>query len=485
MALFNIKSWLDAYIRIALRNWLTLFGSSVTTVSAFLIIAFIVQDVLISDIPAYAGIIGYLILPGVFVAGLLLIPMGVWWDRRKRLKRQIEGNEEPLPYPTLDLNDPHTRRTLAIVIVLTLINLVIFSTASYQGVVYSESVEFCGLVCHDVMEPEYTAFLDSPHAGLKCAECHIGPGADWFVRSKLSGAWQVVAVALDLYPRPIHTPVDNLRPAMETCEHCHWPEQFTGDRVRHIKKFANDEENTRLSTVLIMHIGGGNSDHNGIHSWHIDPNKKTEYYATDRERENIVYVRVTELDGEVTEYFAAGQDDLDPATIPPGALRQMDCIDCHNRPTHIFRLPDEAMDRSMARNRISRELPYIKAQGVEVLTASAQVDDGPAYIETELRNFYQERYPEVLAERGAELDLAIAEIQDIYGKNVFPHMNVTWGTYPNHIGHVTATGCYRCHTDTHRTRGEERLRIRQDCTICHNVLAWDEHEPAIIQQLGL
>lgn len=480
-----IHKWIDTITGLFARNWITLLGSSITTISAFLIIAFIFQGFILDDMPPYAGIIGFLILPGVFVGGLLLIPLGAWWGRRKHARAIRDGQPEPLPYPKLDLNDPRTRRALALIGFLTLVNLFIFTTATYKGLVYSESVEFCGIVCHDVMEPEYTAFLDSPHAGITCAECHIGSGADWFVKSKLSGVGQVFAVLFDTYPRPIESPVEDLRPARETCEQCHWPSKFTGDRVRIIDKFSEDENNTSLTTALLMHVGGGDSGHGGIHSWHIDPQKKTEYYAADREREDIIYVRVSNNDGEVIEYFAQGHDDFDPASIPPGALREMDCVDCHNRPTHIFYLPGEAMDRAIARNWIDRELPYIKARGVEVLKQAAEEEDAPAYIQETLRTFYQESYPELYAENQETVEQAIAEVLKIYRSNVFPHMNVTWGTYPNHIGHMTATGCFRCHTDTHRTRGENRLAIRQDCTICHSVLAWDEHEPAIIRQLGL
>ncbi len=480
----RIKLWLDAITGLFARNWITLLGASVTTVSALFIIGYFAVGIVV-ELPPYAGIVGYMVLPGAFVTGLLIIPVGAWWDRRRRLKAQREGLPEPLPYPRLDLNDSRTRRAFAVVGFLTIANLFILSTVTYRGVVYSDSVEFCGLICHTVMEPQYTAFLDSPHARVRCAECHIGPGAPWFVRSKLDGARQVFAVALDTYPTPVPSPVENLRPARDTCEQCHWPSKFTGDRIRVIEKFSPDEDNTPLTTVLSMHIGGGNADHPGIHSWHINPNKTTEYYATDYEREDIVYVRVTNDDGEVTEYFARGHEDLDPAVLPPDALREMDCIDCHNRPTHVFRLPGEAMDRAMALNRIDADVPYIKARGVETLEAAAEVEDGRAYIAEELRAFYQENYPELYAEETERVEAAIAEVQNIYGHNVFPRMNVTWGTYPNHIGHTTAEGCFRCHTNTHRTLDEPREAIRQDCTICHSVLAWDEHEPAILQQLGL
>lgn len=473
--------WMTAIGLLFWRNWLTRLGASIATVAAFAIIAFIILGILGLQQAPYVGIIAFMILPGVFIAALLLIPLGVWWDRRRRAK----GGAEVPEYPTFDFNDPKTRRAFYIVALLTLANIFIVSTVSYKGVVYSESVPFCGQVCHDVMEPEFTAFLNSPHSNVACVECHIGPGAPWFVRSKLSGVRQVFAVMLDTYSKPIATPVENLRPARETCEECHRPERFTGDRVRVITRYAEDEANTPLTTVLLMHIGGGHSNTHGIHSWHIDPNKTTTYYATDKKREEIALVRVTEADGTVTEYRRDGVE-LPENGPPASEMRTMDCIDCHNRPTHIYRMPGQAMDEAMVHGMIDRDVPYIKQKGVEVLQAvgdAASDDEAEAYIDETLLAYYQENHGEWLSENRAAFDTAVDEIKAIFNRNVFPKMKVTWGTYPDHIGHVEFTGCFRCHDSSlTNDKGES---IEQDCTACHQVLALQEENPDILSQLGI
>jgi nitrate/TMAO reductase-like tetraheme cytochrome c subunit len=199
----------------------------------------------------YMGILFYLILPGLFVFGLMLIPIGMWRDRRRR---QAQGAE--LAWTRIDFNIPRHRNVAFIVLAITFANVLIVSLAAYTGVHYMDSNEFCGTVCHSVMEPEFSAFQDGPHSRVGCVQCHIGPGAPWFVKAKISGLRQVIAVNLKTYSRPIPSPVHNLRPARETCEQCHWPEKFHGDKVKVIHEFASDETNTESTTTLQIHVGG-------------------------------------------------------------------------------------------------------------------------------------------------------------------------------------------------------------------------------------
>jgi len=215
----------------------------------------------------YAGILVYMILPSVFALGLVLIPIGIYRDYR----RKGRAGELPAVYPKVDLSHQGLRSTIMFVAVMTVINVPIFAIASYRGTVYMESTQFCGQTCHQVMDPEYTAYQRSPHARVACVECHIGPGAPWFVRSKISGSYQVVAVSFNLYPRPIPEPIHNLRPARETCEQCHWPERFSGDKLVIKTKYADDEKNSATKTVLLVHIGGRNPDRKlvGIHGRHL------------------------------------------------------------------------------------------------------------------------------------------------------------------------------------------------------------------------
>ncbi|MFB3903505.1 MAG: cytochrome c3 family protein [Acidobacteriota bacterium] len=476
--------WFGSLMTLLGSNWITLLGATLTTVSALLIVAFLILGFLEVTSSPYIGIMAFLVLPGLFVFGLLLIPAGVYWERRARHKRgEIEAGGDG-PFPTIDFNKPRVRHLGVAVSILTVVNLLIISIVTYEAVVYMETVEFCGRVCHTVMQPEYTTYTGSPHARVECVDCHIGAGAPWFVRSKLSGVGQVFAVTFNTYDRPIPVPVENLRPSRETCEECHWPQKFTGDRIRVIEKFSADEANTPLKTVLLMHIGGG-SQVRGIHGWHMGPGREIYYYPADRQRQTIPWVQVREPNGAAFEYKSGAAETASPP--PPEQRRLMDCIDCHNRPTHIFQDPEQGMDRALAAGRISRTIPFIKKIGVEVLQATALKKAGggdrSAEIEKRVRDCYQKDHAEVYKSKRAEIDAAIREIQAIYRRNVFPKMNVDWTTYPSNLGHERFPGCFRCHDSEHAAEGGKT--IEQDCDKCHTILAQDEPEPEILKQLGI
>jgi hypothetical protein len=477
------SEWFGSLMTLLGSNWITLLGATLTTVSGLLIVAFLILGFLEMTASPYIGIMAFLVLPAVFVFGLLLIPGGVYWERHSGRRRGEVETAEARPFPMIDFNKPRVRHLGAAVSILTVVNLLLISIVSYEAVVYMETVQFCGQVCHTVMQPEYTTYTGSPHARVECVDCHIGAGAPWFVRSKLSGVGQVFAVTFNTYDRPIPVPVTNLRPSRETCEECHWPQKFTGDRIRVIEKFSADEKNTPLRTVLLMHIGGG-PDLRGIHGWHMDPRREIHYYPADRQRQTIPWVQVRQPDGELVEYQTAAQGDRQPA---PDQLRLMDCIDCHNRPTHIFEDPDQGMDNAMANGRINRDIPFIKKTGVEALQATelkkAGGGDRTAQIEKQIRDFYEKNQPEVYRSRRADIEKAIREVQAIYHRNVFPRMNVDWNTYPSNLGHERFPGCFRCHDSEHDTKGGQS--IEQDCDKCHTILAQDEAQPEILKELGI
>ncbi|GAB4109324.1 MAG: NapC/NirT family cytochrome c [Acidobacteriota bacterium] len=466
--------WLGPLLKLLGTNWITLFGANLTTVSAVVILGFLLLGSFgLVDSP-YIALMSLLVLPGVFVFGLLLIPVGLWVQRRKERKYGKAAADER-PFPVIDFNSTAVRRIAASVALLTLFNLLLISLVSYEGVAYMDSTEFCGQVCHTVMEPEFTAYQGSPHSRVECVECHIGPGAPWFVRSKLSGLGQVVAVTLHTYETPIPTPVANLRPSQDTCEQCHWPERFTGDRVRIITRFAEDEANTPERTVLVMHIGGGGREQ-GIHSWHINPNRETYFVASDPQRQNIVWVQVREGD-KVTEYVAEGAE-IDRSSLDV-QKRRMDCIDCHNRPTHIYRLPADAMDRALAAGEIDRSLPYIKKMGTQILTEVGENLGEAEEVSRRLLEYYRENYPELANTRRESIEAAAAVVEGIYRRNVFPKMKVTWGTYPDHLGHENFPGCFRCHDGSHSTADGEIIVM--DCDTCHTML----DNPEVISALQL
>ena len=446
-----------------LRHPLSLFGVWLTTVSAVLFLVVFVAELLGLHTNPYIGIVFFLVLPGLFVFGLLLIPAGVWLMRR----RERLGRPTGIEWPVVDLNVPYTRVLVMAVAAATLVNIVVISLAAYRGVEYMDSVQFCGQVCHAVMQPEFTAYQHGPHARVACVHCHIGPGAPWFVKSKLSGTRQLFAVAFHTYPTPIPSPVENLRPARETCEQCHWPEKFTGDRVRQVFGYADDEANTETVTSLRLHVGSGRqrSGATGIH-WHMAPSTRVTYITTDPKRQVIPYVRVEDARGRVVEYRAEGVTDAD---LAKGERRLMDCMDCHNRPSHRFDATvASAVDEAMSHGEIPKDLPFVHREAVAALEASyPSREQGLAAIETTLAGFYRSQHPDAWSARQADIKRAIVTVQDLYERNVFPTMHVRWGTYLNNIGHERGPGCFRCHDDTHKA-ADGRV-IGQDCSTCHEM----------------
>lgn len=424
----------------------------------------------------YAGIVVFMILPALFVLGLILIPIGIFRD----LRRMRRLGTLPETYPQVDFSNPGVRRTVLFVAVMTAINIPLFTFASYRSTVFMESTQFCGQTCHSVMDPEYTAYRRSPHARVACVECHIGPGAPWFVRSKISGSYQVLAVTFNLYPRPIATPIHNLRPARETCEQCHWPERFTGDKLVIESKFADDEKNSPTKTVLLVHIGGRNPDRKlvGIHGRHLG---LVTYLPGDPKRQEIPWVSYRNPDGSVTDY-ASTETPPKADQLAQGARRTMDCMDCHNRPTHTFDMPENAVNREMAAGRINPNLPFIHKEAIELLKVHYR---SRLAAETELpqalREYYRTHYFAVYNSQRAAIEDAAQGILYIYQGNVFPEMNITWGTYPNNLGHNDFPGCFRCHDGNHKSK--DGREITQDCNACHSLLAMDEADPKILHEL--
>ncbi len=463
------------------QNGLTLTGAILTTSSGLTMVGFWALELLqLRPVHPYAGIILFLVLPAFFVAGLLLMPVGVQWRRRK-LRR---AGQLPEAYPQVDLHRPVIRNALTLVAGMTVLNVAIFSTASYKAVEHMDSAQFCGLACHSVMAPEYTAYLDSPHSRVACVQCHIGPGASWFVRSKLSGTRQLFAVALGTHSRPIPSPVKHLRPAQETCEQCHWPQKFHGDKFLVRTKYAEDEKNTASTTVLVLKIGGRQGPGGtGIHGRHLDREPRISYVAIDDRRQVIPRVAYLD-DGGKTVEFVSTEVGTTPDQLARGEHRQMDCVDCHNRPTHAFELPDRALDRALSEGRISAELPFVKKKALELLKADYPSQGAAAErITAGLLEYYKKEQPQAYANHRALVEAAAQQVLAIYRRNVFPEMKVAWGTHPNNIGHEDFLGCFRCHDENHKNA--DGRTITQDCNACHTVLAMDETNPKVLEDLGL
>jgi hypothetical protein len=434
-----------------------------TTVSAVIFVVVFLADLFGMHTNPYIGIVFFLILPGIFIFGLILIPLGGWIERRRRAAGKKPSE---FRWPKLDLNDPRQRGFAVALFALTMANIVIVSLASYRGIEYMDSVQFCGQVCHTVMKPEAVAHQDGPHARVTCVECHIGAGATWFAKSKISGTRQIFAVTFKTYSKPIPSPVEDLRPARDTCEQCHWPAKFHGDKVVRKVEYGDDEKNTESATVLQLHVGGqqpGRSS--GIH-WHADPVNQIEYITTDRGRQVIPYVKITDRTGAVREYRADGVTEEQLAT---GERRRMDCMDCHNRPSHqLAATAGRAVDNAIEHGAIPTTLPFVRREAVKLVGADYTSEDAAvAAIAKGLGDFYRASYGEVYAKQRQDVDAAIAGAQQVYRRNVFPEMNVKFGTYANNAGHVDFPGCFRCHDESHKAT--DGKTISQDCETCHSI----------------
>ena len=412
----------------------------------------------------------------MFLLGLALVPIGLWWRKRRDAKLAAQGQQTG-HLPVFDLNQERTRGVLIGFVALAIPVLALAAGLTFKAVHYMDSTEFCGNACHKVMEPEYTAFQRSPHVRVGCAGCHIGPGAEWFVKAKISGSWQLIAVAFDLYPRPIPTPVHSLRPSNGTCEQCHWPTKFVGERLKVRTHFLDDEANTEVKTALMVKVGGsaGGESH-GIH-WHVDPNHIIRYLS-DEKRETIYDIELTDKKAGTTKVFKG------PEAAPAGSeWRTMDCVDCHNRPAHNFRSPEYEVDLAMVEGRIDRTLPFIRREGVRILTEKeyASHDEARAGIAAAVKEFYAKNYPDRAG--SAEVEQAGKTLGDAYCWNNFPHMRVVWNTYPSHLGHQQSPGCFRCHDNKHKS--EDGEKVSKKCGTCHNVVVEEESDSKLLQELGL
>jgi nitrate/TMAO reductase-like tetraheme cytochrome c subunit len=410
----------------------------------------------------YVGILTYLVAPSILVIGMGLTGLGAWLRHRQVIR--TAGPFAPL---RIDLTRPRDRRVFGVFLSGSVLFLLISAIGSYQSYHYTESVQFCGQACHGVMKPEFVTYTHSPHAKVACAECHIGKGAGWYVRSKLSGMYQVYATMADKYPRPIPTPVKNLRPAQETCEQCHWPQKFVGNLEREFSYFLGDETNTPFTVRMLMKVGGGDPTHGpvgGIH-WHMNVGNRIEYVASDEARQKIPWVRVTDSQGVVTEFRSPKFTNV----VVQAEVRRMDCMDCHNRPAHRYQTPNTAVNLAMALKKLDVALPYIKTNALYALTRTytneTQAQRGIATI-------LAERYPaDKFTAQQAGVRAAIDVVQQIYRDNFFPEMKASWQVYPDNIGHKDWPGCFRCHDGQHKTPDGKRLIKANDCNACHTILA--------------
>jgi len=419
----------------------------------------------------YIGILVFLILPIVFFAGLALIPIGVYISKHE-LRGEFAG-------AAFDRNAA-MRRLAWFLAITTFVNILIGTQITYRAVTYMETPQFCGASCHS-MHPELAAYQNSPHSRVECVDCHVAPGAVGWIDSKTNGLRQLFETARGTTPKPIPSALESNRlvPAKDTCENCHWPQNFAGTRLRVFSKYADDETNTRTETVLLMLIGGNRIP--GIHNAHFGPEVHIHFSASDPARQTIPWVEYRNTNtGETRTYTSSDSS----ASAYDSPKFEMQCVDCHNRPTHTFDLPDKAMDKALAFGDVPVTLPFVKKKSVELLKANySSRAEAEQRLPAAFESFYQQNYADIYAKRSEDIRQAARAVLAIYGRNVFPELKVSWGTYPDNLGHMDFPGCFRCHDGSHTTK--DGKTVTQDCGTCHQVVAMDEASPEILKTLGI
>jgi hypothetical protein len=450
------------------RNMLSLIGSVIVIANLALIILLFIISLIFDLSDSFVGVFIYLILPGFLLMGLIVMLIGMI-VRKKKLVNAPEAEKARMPI--VNLNEKDTRKAFVVFTIGTVVVLFLATYSGFEAYHYSESVKFCGTLCHEVMEPEHVAYQNSPHANVLCVECHVGAGASWYVKSKLSGLHQVYAVLTNDYSKPIETPLHDLRPARETCERCHWPQKFYPRSVETIRSFLADSLNTEWDIMLQMKTGPEYTDlgfKEGIH-WHINPSVNIEYISENDKRENITWVKYTNKETGEVNIYRNPDNPVNDSTLATSEVRMMDCIDCHNRPSHRYNSPPVYFDKAMLTGEISSDIPFIKKTAMEVLRQTfTNKDTALMTIRDQITNFYKTGYSDFYAANTAKIDSSISAIQKAFSINTFPRMKVSYDVYPNHVGHLEYEGCFRCHNNAFVS--ESGRKITRDCNVCHSIV---------------
>lgn len=449
---------------------LRFIGGLIVFFSTGLLLFLVLLDLIVGLPNPYLGIITYMLLPGFLVFGLVLVPIDAWLQRRRA------SRGEPA-YPVIDLCNPNQRRIATFFAISSVVILVVMTVVSYKSLEYMDTTAFCGKLCHKVMIPEYTAYERSPHASVVCTQCHIGPGAPWFVRAKLSGIPQIWHYTMRDYPRPIPTPVRALRPSRDTCENCHSPKAFYGSTLNTKITYEQDQPNTRVATSQLMHVGSGGVPGSGIHSHMVNT---IEYLPAVENRTEIAWVRIKRHDGSTQEFVNPMYGSKLAGLRKKEQVRTMDCIDCHNRAAHDFVPFEKLLDDGITRQEIDASLPFIKKQAMDAVgdASKAPTMAEQATVLAKIRgisSFYERTYPDIYKARRSDIEKSVKVISTTYRSAVFPHMKIGPDTYPSWRSH---DGCFRCHGTLQAASPKGRDKdIPAGCDLCHTEPTTDK-EPA-------
>ena len=438
------------------NNWISAIGGVLAVAALFAFALLVWMDFTHGDKNPYLGILTYIVAPGFLIAGLVIGLFGAWAQRRWQIKYTGAKSDKW----RLDFSDQQHRRALVIFGTGGVIFLMLTVFGSYQTYHYAESTQFCGEVCHRAMNPELVAYKRGAHARVDCVECHVGSGVEWFIKAKINGTHQLIAYTLNNYKRPIATPLKNLRPAQDICEKCHWPEKFHGNIDVDYTHFLSDKKNSAYNVRMLMRVNSGQpgSPVGGIH-WHVSADSRVEYFAADDKRQDIPWMRVTNLKDGTSRVYRTEAFKGEPVAAQ---IRVMDCMDCHNRPAHVFPTANAVVEQAMAAGTLSTKLPAMKRVAVQAMAQKeiATAADAPKKI----ASFLEAKYT-----GDPELPATIAEVQRLYAETIFPDRKADWRVYPNNIGHKDWLGCFRCHDEKHKTAAGQSVKAN-DCKSCHIIL---------------
>lgn len=443
-------------------NPISLIGAVIAVFNTAFIVFLSVIEAFSRRVHPYADLVIWLILPALILLGVVLIIIGIKRERRKeRAGVQVERR-----FLTVDFSDPKHRRTVVVLLTGFLLLSLLYAFAGYKTYEFTESKTFCGMMCHRVMGPEFRAHAYSVHAEIGCVDCHVGPGLQYFLLYKLRGTKELFDLISDRYPRPIPTPIKDLRPSQDVCEHCHGPKYQINQKLESRAYFLSDKKNTRRTINLLLRMGKTEvtTERPPKMHWHSSTTQEI-VYASDEKRNVIPWVRVRRLDGKERVYRSS-EVKMSDVEAAKAEKRRMDCVDCHNRPGHPYNPPGVILNALLAVQLVDPDLPEIKRVAVKALDAEyTSREDAQKRIETSIRDFYKTIYPALSSKKDAAIAAAIAALQRAYDRNYDPSMKVSWKNFPNNQGHRFSPGCFRCHDGKHRS--DDGTVLSRDCSLCH------------------
>jgi len=443
-------------------NPISLIGAVIAVFNTGFIVFLSVIEAFSRRVHPYADLVIWLILPALILLGVVLIIIGIKRERRKeRAGAQVERR-----FLAVDFSDPKHRRTVVVLLTGFLLLSLLYAFAGYKTYEFTESKTFCGMMCHRVMGPEFRSHAYSVHAEIGCVDCHVGPGLQYFLLYKLRGTKELFDLIFDRYPRPIPTPIKDLRPSQEVCEHCHGPKYQINQKLENRTYFLSDKKNTRRTINLLLRMGKTEvtTEQPPKMHWHSSTTQEI-VYASDGNRNEIPWIRVKRLDGKERVYRST-EAKMSDAEVARAEKRRMDCVDCHNRPGHPYNPPSVILNALLAVQLVDPDLPEIKRVAVEALDFEyASRDDAQKRIETSIRDFYKTTYPALSSNKESAIVAAIGAIQSAYARNYDPSMKVSWKNFPNNQGHRFSAGCFRCHDGKHRS--DDGAVLSRDCSLCH------------------